>query len=66
MLTYAFYCYYARDIEDGIDTIKAFEFLGGGDFLLYNLFLLWLLPPLSSIKIQLNSISITIGDQKSS
>jgi len=47
------FCYYTHDIEDEIDTVKTLEILGGGDFLMYDLLLLWLVSPLSSIIIQL-------------
>jgi hypothetical protein len=51
--TFPFFCYYTHDIEDGEDATQHCESLGGGDFLIYNLLLLWLLPPLLSITIQL-------------
>jgi hypothetical protein len=45
--------YYTNDIEDGIDAIKSCRALGGGDFIAYNLLLLWILPSLSSTTIQI-------------
>ncbi len=50
--SFPFFWYYTFDIEDGKDATKHGESLGGGDFFIYNLLLLWLLPPLSSITIQ--------------
>jgi hypothetical protein len=63
---FPFFCYYTHDIEDGIEATKHWEALGGADFLTYNLLLLWLLPSLSSITVQLCVrfgfiISIQIG-----
>jgi len=52
--TFPPFCYYSHDIEDEIDaTIKELQIIGGGDFIQYNWLLLWLLPPLVSLKIQL-------------
>ena len=48
-----FFCYYSYDIEDGIDATKDLSGLGGGDFVSYNVLLLWVLPPSPSITIQL-------------
>jgi hypothetical protein len=50
--TFPFFSYYTHDIEDGRDATRYCETLGGGDFVIYNLLLLWILPPLSSITIQ--------------
>jgi hypothetical protein len=47
------FCYYTRDIKDGIDAIQGCRSLGDGDFFLFNLLLLWILPPLSSTTIQI-------------
>ncbi len=60
------FTYYTHDIEDGIDAIKGCWGLGGSDFFVYNLLLLWLLPPLSSTTIKLLilfglSINVQIG-----
>jgi hypothetical protein len=51
--TFPIRCYYTHDIEDGIDAIEGCEALGDADFFVYNLLLLWILPPLSSITIQM-------------
>ncbi|CAF1320460.1 unnamed protein product, partial [Rotaria sordida] len=51
--TFPVFCYYTHDIEDGIDPTKGYRALGDGDFFLYNLLLLWILPPLSSTTIQI-------------
>jgi hypothetical protein len=52
--TFPPFCYYSHDIEDEIDAkIKELQIIGGGDFMQYNWLLLWLLPPLVSLKIQL-------------
>jgi hypothetical protein len=51
--TFPVFCYYTHDIEDGIDATKGYRALGDGDFFLYNLLLLWILPPLSSTTIQI-------------
>jgi hypothetical protein len=50
---FPFFCYYSYDIEDGIDATKNLEGLGGADFVAYNILLLWVLPPLPSMTIQL-------------
>lgn len=50
--TFPFFCYYTHDIEDGIDVTKQCEALGGGDFVIYNFLLLWILSPLSSMTVQ--------------
>jgi hypothetical protein len=64
--TFPIRCYYTHDIEDGIDAIEGCEALGDADFFVYNLLLLWILPPLSSITIQMLvlfvlSITVQIG-----
>ena len=53
MPTFTIFCYFTHDIEDGIDATKGCKVLGSGDFFAYNLLLLWILPPLSSITIQI-------------
>ena len=45
--------FYTHDIEDGLEACKGAESLGEGDFIFYNLLLLWILPPLSSTTIQI-------------
>ncbi|UJR22358.1 hypothetical protein I4U23_025420 [Adineta vaga] len=57
--------FYSHDIEDGID-MKDCSALAYGDFLMYNLVLLWLLSPLTSTTIQILilfgfTINIQIG-----
>ncbi len=47
------FCYYSYDIEDGMHPTKNLSGLGGADFVAYNVLLLWVLPPLSSMTIQL-------------
>ncbi|CAF4655778.1 unnamed protein product, partial [Rotaria sp. Silwood1] len=51
--TFSIFCYYTHDIEDEIDAIKGYKALGDGDFLLYNLLLLWTLSPISSTTLQI-------------
>jgi hypothetical protein len=51
--TFQAFCFYTHDIEHGIESIKSYTALGDGDFFIYNLLLLWLLPPLSSTTVQL-------------
>ena len=53
MPTFPIFCYYTHDIEDGIDATKGCKVLGDADFFVYNLLLLWILPPLSSTIIQI-------------
>ena len=48
------FCFYTHDIEDGLEACKGYSSLGEGDFIYYNLLLLWILPPLSSTTIQLS------------
>ena len=45
--------FYTHDIDDGPEARKGGECLGEGDFIFYNLLLLWILPPLSSTTIQI-------------
>jgi hypothetical protein len=45
--------FYTHDIEDGLEACKSSKSLGEGDFIYYNLLLLWILPPLSSTTIQI-------------
>jgi len=47
------FCYYTRDIEDGIDATEGCTSLGDADFFLFNLLLLWILRPSSSTTIQI-------------
>ncbi|CAF3886471.1 unnamed protein product [Rotaria sp. Silwood1] len=62
--TFPVFCYYTHDIENGIDAIKGCRALGDSDFFIYNLLLLWLLPPLSSTIIQMLVIfGLTINIQ---
>ncbi len=53
--TFPRFCYYTHDIENENDTYVLDECLclGGCDFCIYNLLLIWVLPPLASIEIQL-------------
>ena len=51
--TFPVFCYYTHDIENGIDSTKGYRAMGDGDFFLFNLLLLWILPPLSSTTTQI-------------
>ena len=48
------YCYYTGELDDNgnIERGSNVSSLGLGDFLFYNLMLLWILPPLSSVTTQ--------------
>ena len=45
--------FYTHDIDDGPEACDGCESLGEGDFIFYNLLLLWILSPLSSTTIQI-------------
>jgi hypothetical protein len=53
--TFPPFCYYTHDIENENDTYVLDEYLslGSCDFCIYNLLLIWMLPPSASIEVQL-------------
>ena len=49
---YPVFCYFTHDIEDEPEPTEGWRGLGHSDFIMYNLLLLWILPPSSTTTVQ--------------